>query len=152
MHPHTYSIYPYNKHTHSTYIVAQPEVGAVVVLHRLVWFLVFVQPFFPICALFILVHIFTEAEQYLPMWRFYQVQARKFKWNPLHHWSFFSANIMQLIFCSCTFFLICFTLNWGGPVLHCRAQTLQLYVFLFGESLYCSNCCNKGPRVSPQIP
>lgn len=104
MHPHTYSIYPYNKHTHSTYIVAQPEVGAVVVLHRLVWFLVFVQPFFPICALFILVHIFTEAEQYLPMWRFYQVQARKFKWNPLHHWSFFSANIMQLIFCSCTFF------------------------------------------------
>lgn len=97
-HMHT-DTYIFIQYTHSTYVVAQPE-----------WAVTF-QPFFLFVLFFIVVHIFTEANQFLPMWRFYQVKASKLKWNHLLYRSFFSANIMQLIFYSCTFlnFAWCFS-------------------------------------------
>lgn len=118
---HTHTVYIHTINTHTVHTLWHS------LRWKQLWFFIdwcdfscLSSPFFPICALFILVRIFTEAEQYLPMWRFYQVQARKFKWNLLHHRSFFSATLCNS-FSVHVLFLICLTLNWGGPVLHCRA-------------------------------
>lgn len=90
-------------HTNITYVLAQPECGAVVILRRPMWFSrVCSALVFLICALFIHVHIFTEPQQYLPMLTFYRVQARKLKWNDPRYRRFFSAGSAThfLIFCA----------------------------------------------------
>lgn len=103
-------LYPYtDKHMHTdTYI---HTIHTQYICCGTAWVGSNVSALFPICAVFIVVHIFTEANQFLPMWRFYQVKASKLKWNHLLYRSFFSANIMQLIFYSCTFlnFAWCFS-------------------------------------------
>ena len=101
-------------YTHSTYMVAQPGCRAVVIIGRLVWFLLSSALFFfTVYAFFILVLV-TEAEQYLPMWRFYRVKARKSlqKLLPCKHFLFVC-------------FFICLMLKGRSLVLHWGAQTLS---------------------------
>ncbi len=86
------------------------------------------------------------------MWRFYQIQARKLKWNHLHYGSFFFCNI-QLFFFSQIFPLL--DLSLGEALCCIGGHQLCLYCFvLVGRKCINEVCvvCVAKPMVKKKAP